>query len=134
MCEASTFKFMDDALNDWLVALLKKAKVKHAIDRDGVVRYERGDEELVGNELICSIRNKVFSAWQLLSCPADHADRYRRYMIRRGIEYREEWINGQMCFRLPRKHRPHAWALDAKHPMAASKKSRLALVGSAPDE
>jgi uncharacterized protein len=107
-----SFKFMDNNLNKRLLSLLKGAKVHHIVDKDGVVRYSPQDEEVVGNELIGSLRNKVFPAWQLLSCPPDWIERYRCYMARHGIEFKEELINRQLCFLLPRKHRPHSWKLD----------------------
>jgi hypothetical protein len=107
-----SFKFIDDDLNRRFLALLKEAKVKHVVDRDGTVHYSSADEETVGNELLYSIRSKVFPDWQLLSCPRDWSDRYKRYMIHQGVPFREEVFNDQLGFLLPRKHRPHAWDLD----------------------
>ncbi|MBI3821598.1 MAG: hypothetical protein HY289_02850 [Planctomycetes bacterium] len=118
MDKTCTFKFTDDDSNHRLLALLRKAKIRHDVDRDGFIHYSRGDEEIVGNELISSIRKRAFPAWQLLSCPKEYVERYRQYMTRHGIEFREEWINHQLCFLLPRKHRPHAWNLqDPGHPI-----------------
>ncbi len=121
-----TFRFVDDDLNLRLLGLLKKAKVRHHVDREGVVHYSRSDEEVVGNELICSIRDAAIPKWQLLSCPADYADRYRKYMIRQRIEFREESINQQLCFLLPRKHRPHSWRLKESNRSNPLKSSQIA--------
>ncbi len=117
-----SFKFMDDDLNQRLIALLKKAKIKHAVDDDGVIHYSTADEETVGNELLCSIRTGVFPAWQLLSCPADWTQRYKRYMIQHVVPFREERFNNELCFLLPRKYRPHSWELEeleSAHPIGA---------------
>ena len=107
-----SFKFMNDKLNLRLIGLLKKANIDHIVGRDGVIRYSSRDEKLVGNELIRTIRNEVFSAWQLLSCPKDWVERYKRYMTHKHVEFSEELINNQLCFLLPRKYRPHSWKLD----------------------
>jgi hypothetical protein len=112
MNQTYSFKFIDSDLTQRLLALLKKAKIKHVVDQDGVIHYSRADEETVGNELLYSIRTKVFPDWQLLSCPAEWTERYKRYMIQHGVPFREELFNDQMCFVLPRKYRPHSWDLE----------------------
>src|SRR5437879_3861339 len=112
MGQTYSFKFMNDRLNQRLLRLLREARIHHVVDKDGVIRYSPEDERVVGNELIHTIRTKVFPAWQLLSCPKDWTDRYRCYMTQRGIEFSEELVNDQLCFLLPRKYRPHAWKLD----------------------
>ena len=117
-----SFKFMDDNLNQRLLSLLKKAKIKHDVDHKGVIHYSRADEETVGNELLYSIRTKVFPGWQLLSCPPAWTERYKRYMIQHGVSFREELFNDQLGFLLPRKHRPHSWHLEeagSTHPIRA---------------
>jgi hypothetical protein len=111
MNQMYSFKFMDPSLNRKLLALLKKAQVKHTIGADGVVRYSPCDEELVGNELIPSIRRQVFRSWQILSCPKVWAARYKRYMRDHDVPYTEELIDNQLCFLLPRRYRPHSWTL-----------------------
>jgi len=112
MDHSYSFKFMDDNLNQRVLSLFKKAKVKHVVDHDGVIHYSPADEETVGNELLCAIRKKVFPVWQLLSCPTDWTERYKRYMIQHGVPFREELFNDQLGFLLPRKHRPHSWDLE----------------------
>jgi hypothetical protein len=107
-----SFKFLNDKLNLRLIGLLKKANIDYTVDRDGVILYSSSDENLVGNELIRTIRNEVFPDWQLLSCPKDWIERYKRYMTYKHVEFREELINNQLCFLLPRKYRPHSWKLD----------------------
>ncbi len=107
-----SFKFMDEELNRRLILLLKKSHVKHTIGANGVIHYSPVDEEIVGNELIPPIRRKVFPSWQILSCPKDWADRYKRYMCEHRVPYTEELIDNKLCFLIPRSYRPHSWALD----------------------
>jgi len=129
MDQTYSFKFIDDNLNQRLLSLLKKAKIKYDVDHDGMIHYSRADEETVGNKLLYSIRTKVFPAWQLLSCPPDWTERYKRYMIQHGIPFREELFNDQLDFLLPREYRPHSWNLEEAektHPIRA--KCDIALV------
>ena len=112
MDQTYSFKFMDDNLNRRLLSLLKKAAIEYIVDRDRAIHYARADEETVGNDLLCSIRTKVFPDWQLLSCPSNWTERYKRYMVQHGVLFREELFNDRLCFLLPRKHRPHLWKLE----------------------
>ena len=114
MGSTPSFKFARDDLNRRLIALLNKNKIRHFVDKSGVIHYAPEDEESVENDLIGSIRDRVFSSWQVLSCPKEWIERYRQYMTRHDIPFQEEWIDGQWCFLLPRKHRPHLWKLDDK--------------------
>jgi hypothetical protein len=107
-----SFKFLDKELNRELVRLFKKCKIDHSIGTDGTVHYSPDNEEVVGNNLICSIRDKVFSSWQVLTCPPDWTARYQEYMGCHGIPFREELSNGELWFLLPRQYRPHSWKLD----------------------
>ena len=112
MNRTCTFKFMDENLNRRLLALVKKAQVEHTIDVEGVLHYSAKDEDTIGNELIPSIRDDVFSSWQILSCPPDATERYRHYMRRHDVPFAEELIDNQVCFLLARKYRPHSWKLQ----------------------
>ncbi len=107
-----SFRFLEDDLNRRFIALLKKNEIRHSVDENGVVHYSPQDEESVENNIISSIRDRVFSAWQVLSCPKEWADRYRRYMVKHDIPFKEELSDGQLWFLLPRKYRPHRWKLD----------------------
>src|SRR5690242_16234020 len=107
-----SFKFVDEDLNRRFLARVKKTRINHRVDKRGVVHYSPGDDELVESSLLEPIRNEVFSAWQVLSCPADWTERYRQYMARRAIPFEEELANDQVCFLLPREYRPHAWKLS----------------------
>src|SRR5262245_11667206 len=104
-----SFKFLDDRLQRRLLSLLEAKRVAYRIDKRGVIYYSPAAEELVDNKIINSIRNRVFPIWQLLSCPKEWEERYREYMVKRAIPFREELINGQLCFLLPRTYRPHRW-------------------------
>jgi hypothetical protein len=106
-------KYLDNDLNLRLVALLKKTGVRHSVDEKGVVRYSSKDEEAVENELISSIRTDLFPSWQVLTCPKGWVGRYKSYMTRHGIPFREEMHDGTLWFLLPGKYRPHRWKLDA---------------------
>ena len=112
MATSHSFKFLDDDLNRELLGLLKKARIGHFVDKDGVIHYSADDVQVVENDLIGSIRDRVFPSWQLQTCPSDWVACYRDYMSRHDIPFREELSNGQVWFLIPRKYRPHAWKLD----------------------
>lgn len=107
-----TFKFLDSDLNRQLHRLLRKREIDHFIDKDGIVYYSSNDAEVIDNDLVCLIRAKVFPAWQTLTCPSDWMARYKEYMGRHGVPFREELSNGVLWFLVPRKYRPHSWKLD----------------------
>jgi hypothetical protein len=107
-----SFRFLDEKLNRELVDLLNKSGIVHSIDEDGVVQYSAGDGVAVENNLICSVRDKVFPSWQVLTCPSDWVARYRDYMSRHSIPFREELSDGALWFLIPCKHRPHSWKLS----------------------
>jgi hypothetical protein len=109
-----SFRFVDDGLNQRLIALMKKAQVSHVVDKAGVLHYSPDDEEVVENDLICSIRDQVFSSWQIVTCPNDWIGQYKRYMSKHRIPYSEELSNDQVWFLIPRKYRPHAWRLTVQ--------------------
>jgi hypothetical protein len=121
MSKGHSFRFLDDGLDRKLVVLLNRTEIDHSIDEDGVVHYAAADQEIVETDLICSIRDQVFSSWRIVTCPSDWIACYRDYMSRREIPFREELSDGQLWFLLPRKYRPHTWKLEG--PM---EKERLA--------
>jgi len=104
-----SFAFLDGDLQNQLIALVKRAGISHRIDKKGVIHYRSADEQVMGNELICSIRSKVFTRWQTLSCPEDWVGRYRGYMERRRIPFVEELHDGDVGFLLSQEFRPHSW-------------------------
>lgn len=118
MGKSYSFRFVDNDLNHELIRLLKKAKVGHSVDKAGVIHYSEVDGLLVQNDLICSIRDQLLPAWQILTCPPEWRETYRDYMERHHIPYREELSNGELWFLIDRRYRPHAWKLD--DPTAAS--------------
>jgi hypothetical protein len=117
MGKNNSFRFLDDELNQQLLALLKKGKIKHDVGKDGIIHFLPEDEEVVENDYICSIRDKIFPSWQVLTCPRDWVGRYKKYMRHRRIPFREELSKGELWFLLPRRYRPHSWKLD--EPMKA---------------
>src|SRR5256885_12640758 len=109
MEKCNSFKFLDDDLNQQLIALLRKARIKHDVGKDGTVRYAPDDEEVLENDIVCSIRDKIFPSWQVLTCPRDWTVRYKKYMSHHRIPFHEELSNGKLWFLLPRKYRPDRW-------------------------
>src|SRR6266478_354633 len=93
---AYSFRFVDNKLNDKLISLIAKSGIKHRIDKEGIIHYSPDDEEVIGNEILPAVRNKLFSSWQIISCPRDWAERYKRYMIRRDVSFVEELIANQL--------------------------------------
>ena len=112
MGKSCSFRFLDEALNQQLLTLLRKGKIKHEVDKKGLIHYSPEDEELVENDFICSIRDRVFPSWQVLTCPREWITRYKSYMNSRGIPFQEEMSNEELWFLLPRKYRPHQWKLE----------------------
>lgn len=123
MGEIHSFRFLNKNLNRELIGLLKKAKIDHSIDRDGTVHYSSDDEEVVENDLICSIRDKVFPSWKVLNCPSDWTARYKEYMSHNDIPFQEELSNGELWFLIPGKHRPHSWKLEDSTSATRKRKS-----------
>ena len=107
-----SFRFRDDRLHRQFLARLKKRGIKHRVGRDGRIYYSADDEQVVENEVICPIRDGVFPAWQVLTCPREWIPRYTRYMQNHGIPFHEEVSNGELWFLVPRRHRPHSWKLE----------------------
>jgi hypothetical protein len=107
-----TFKFLDSDLNRQLHRLLHRKEIDHFIDKEGIVYYSSNDREVFDNDLVSPIRDKVFPAWQTLTCPTDWIPRYKEYMGRHGVPFQEELSNGVLWFLIPRKYRPHSWKLE----------------------
>jgi len=112
MGKSRSFKFVDESLNQQLLTLLKKGKIQHDVDKQGLIFYSPEDEEVVENDLISAIRDKVFPSWQVVTCPREWITQYKNYMIRNKIPFQEELSNGELWFLLPRKYRPHRWKLE----------------------
>lgn len=108
-----TFRFVDDGLQRKFVEMLAQSGLAHRIDRDGVIHFSPDDEDVIENDLICSIRDAVFPSWQVLTCPPDWVGRYHDYMTEHSVPFQEEVADGERWFLLPRKYRPHSWKLGA---------------------
>lgn len=48
---------------------------------------------------------------QILRCPKDALDAYRKKMKEKSVPYEEYLLDGQIVFILPKTYRPHAWKL-----------------------
>src|SRR5262249_29902174 len=107
-----SFQFVDMTQQRKLVALLKRAKIKFRLGRKGEVLYSKADVEIVENDLICRVRDEAFPAWQLVFCPADWIEAYRGYMTRNDVPFKEELMDSELCFLIPRQYRPHSWKLE----------------------
>src|SRR5207302_6452172 len=112
MGKDKSFRFGDDRLHRQLLAQLKKRGIKHTVGRDGMIHYSADDKEVVEDKVICPIRDRVFPAWQILTCPRDWIERYSGYMRDHRIPFYEELSDGEVWFLLPRRHRPHSWKLE----------------------
>lgn len=113
-----SFRFLDECLNRQLIAAFGKSEIKHAVAKDGTIRYSPADEH-AGEDLICSVRAGVFPSWQILTCPPDWIAVYREYMNDHAIRFHEEIDDGTLWFLLSRRLRPHMWKLDC--PMQAER-------------
>jgi len=116
------FRFLDDELNRRLLSLLKGKQVEHSVDKAGCIRYSETDEELMDG-LIGTIRANVFPHWQVLTCPEEWVEVYKRYMTDHGIPFRVEWTGDELWFLIPRKYRPHVWKLEEPGAQKAKVKS-----------
>ncbi len=105
------FKFLDPALNGELLKLIRKANIKHSVNNDGAIHYCASDDDFVENALICSVRDRVFPSWQVLTCPSDWIATYRDYIAARRIPFREELSDGEVWFLIPGHYRPNSWKL-----------------------
>jgi len=115
MKTSRSIRFSNLDLNEKLIRLLKKRRVEHRADEDGVLDYSATDIDLVENELICTIRSQIFPSWQILTCPPDSTEIYRNYMTAHDVPFVEECINGDRWYLIPSKYRPHTWKLTSKN-------------------
>jgi hypothetical protein len=107
-----SFRFMKPSLTDALAARLEKAKLNFKKDREGALWYAAEDEERLENDFLVPMRDRMFSSsWQLVTCPPAWAERYRQYMIAKGIRFEEELFDDRVAFCIPREYRPHTWRL-----------------------
>ena len=107
----TSFKFVDDELNRKLIRLLTKARAKFRLDRDGVVHYSPNDEDLIGNGVICAVRDQFFRTWQIVTCPPEWIGSYKDYMEEHDVPFTEELSDGERWFLVPGNYRPHSWKL-----------------------
>jgi hypothetical protein len=106
-----SFQFLNPVHNRRLLRLLRESRIPYRVDDEGTVRYAPEDAEAVGNDVISSVRDRIFATWQVLSFPADWTERYRHYLEKNRIPYEEELANGELRFLIPGNYRPHSWAV-----------------------
>jgi hypothetical protein len=110
-----SFRFVDGGLQADLLALVRESGAPHAVDDNGTLRYASGDEDLIGNELICSIRRRVFPEWGIFTLEGDETHRprttarYRAYMVEHRIPFTEEVADGFVWFLLPEGYDSFEW-------------------------
>lgn len=107
-----SFKFVDSKLNQKTISLIKKAGIPCRIDKKGLIHYSALNEKKIENDLIRLVRDSVFSRWAILFCPRSWVERYKKYMLEKEIMFYEELIDGELCFLIPARHRPHQWKLE----------------------
>jgi hypothetical protein len=112
MRKQTSFRLRDDALNQRLLARLKKGGVQFDVGKDGTIHYAPDDEEGLESNFIGPVRDSVFPSWQVLTCPPAWVDRYKQYMTKHAIPFRIEESNGELWFLLPGKYRPLRWKLE----------------------
>jgi hypothetical protein len=112
-----SFRFEDGDLQGCLLALVRGSGVPHAVDADGTLRYASADVDVIENDLICAIRNRVFPGWSVFTLEGDATPhprataQYREYMTRHAIPFVEEVADGFIWFLLPNGQDSHAWAI-----------------------
>lgn len=106
-----SFRFARPSLTNELAARLEKANVGFTRHRSGNLWYAAEDEERIENDFLIPMRDGMFAAWQLVTCPPAWAERYRQYMIARGIRFEEESFDDRVGFCISRAFRPHTWKL-----------------------
>lgn len=121
-----TFVFSEPALNRRLLGLLRKSRIRHLVDRCGVIHYKGTDARQIENEFICAVRRSRFPKWMVQTCPPDWADTYRNYMRQHHISYCEELDNGKLWFLLPSQRRPSLWKMSDPNTGQVSPRTRRA--------
>lgn len=111
-----SFRFADENLNRLLLVRMKQARIDHRVEKE-TVYYSAEDEEKF-EDVLTPIRSEGLGPWQVLSCPPDMVDRYRRAMEQREVPYEEEINNGNVEFLIPLARRPHSWKFDAQEDRA----------------
>jgi hypothetical protein len=110
-----SFRFADEGLQAELLGLVKASGVPHDVTADATLRYPSADTEFIENELICSIRDRLFPEWGIFTLEGDDTSRpddirrYRRYMLDHGIPHYEENSNGFIWFLISREHDSYEW-------------------------
>jgi hypothetical protein len=104
------FRFLNSALNVEFIELLERERIQHRVDNNGVVYFDPENEEEV-EDVLAKVRDEQFPAWQILSCPPDWVNKYRREMKRRRIQFVEELNDGKIEFLLSQRNNPHEWEL-----------------------
>ncbi|MEI7686080.1 MAG: hypothetical protein WCL32_13730 [Planctomycetota bacterium] len=107
------FQFVDSELQRRLVAEFAKRGIAHSVGPAGDVRFADDTQDVVENDLICEIRESVFAAWQIVTCPEADVGAYRAFMSTHEIPFREEISDGERWFSISQDSRPHSWNIEA---------------------
>jgi hypothetical protein len=109
--------------------LVRASGVPYAIEAGGTLLYASADENVIENELICSIRDRVFPEWKVFTLEGDEMSRpqttarYRAYMKQHGIPFVEEVVDGFIWFLIPQDQDSFEWGVpdsDEPDPGAAA--------------
>ncbi len=115
----STFRFVDESLQRELLGLAEVSGAPHTVDADGTLRYSSADEQDVWDDLICSVRDRLFPEWRIFTLEGDDVLRpeetepYRRYMLDHNIPHYEERHNGFTWFLIPDDQDSHEWEVPS---------------------
>src|SRR4051794_40200216 len=112
-----SFRFVDGHLQDDLLALVRGSDVLHSVEEDRTLRYASADAEMVENELICSVRDRLFPQWGVFTLEGDETPRpkvtaaYRAYMSQHAIPFAEEIHDGFTGFLTPEGVDSFEWGI-----------------------
>jgi hypothetical protein len=114
-----SFRYLDEKLNRHLIHELEAAGVTFTVDDEGMIYYGADHIEIIENAVLSRFRTRIYPKWQIISCPSDWTESYRKYMFLHEVPFTEELIDRQVCFLIPRNYRPHSWKLAEPQGMAA---------------
>src|SRR4051812_4689915 len=107
-----SFRFVDDRLNDKLIAELDKcAQGKFEIMPDKTISYQ--DADLFENTILPQFRSSIFATqtFQIISFPLNWYKSYTRYMSQHDIIFYEEVSDGEINFVVSGTEFPFLWDL-----------------------
>jgi hypothetical protein len=109
------FQFLRADLQQKLIALVVAMGLEYWIEDGRLCTHER--DRFVVEDLRSAIRTSVFEDWHLFRGTSAKNpvlyNRYRAYIIERGIPFVEEEDNGSRWFLLRKVDDPYKWGVEA---------------------